>query len=133
MRAIVRVVRVVFVACALLFVLSCTSNPKDVAEAQDKRSCEQVCLKNQQSCLRTCDKSCATCQVRENEKMVRLYKTYVHEQCVQGKRVALQLQSFRDPLQCRKSSCDCPADYRVCMSACAGPVYKRLQVTPVCC
>ncbi|MDF1827082.1 MAG: hypothetical protein P1U39_02265 [Legionellaceae bacterium] len=126
-------VRIMVVACALLGLLSCTSNPKDVAEAQEKRACEQICLKNQQSCLRTCDDSCKACQVRENEKMEQRYKTYVDEQCEQGKRVALQLQSFRDPLQCRKSSCDCPADYRVCMSACAGPVYKRLQVTPVCC
>lgn len=126
-------VQVIIVAFALLFMLSCRTNPKDVTEAQEKRACEQICLKNEQACLRTCDDSCKACQVREHENMARRYKTYVHEQYVQGKRVALQLQSFRDPLQCRKSSCDCPADYRVCMSACAGPVYKRLQVTPVCC
>ena len=130
MRAMFRVMMVGF---ALLMLLSCTSTHEEVVDAQVKRACERTCEKERQVCLRTCDKSCKACQVRENEKMVRLYKTYIHEQCAQGKRVALQLQSFRDPLQCRKSSCDCPADYRVCMSACTGKIYKSLQVTPVCC
>lgn len=125
--------RVLAVGCALLLMLSCASTHQDVHDAEVKRACERVCEHEQQTCLRACDKSCKACQIRENKKMVRLYKDYIHEQCAQGKRVALQLQSFRDPLKCRKSSCDCPADYRVCMSACAGPVYKSLQVIPGCC
>ena len=126
-------VRMIAVSLVCLFMLSCASTHEDAVDAQAKRACERTCEQEKNVCLRTCDDSCKACQVRENEKMARLYKTYIHEQCAQGKRVALQLQSFRDPLQCRKSSCDCPADYRVCMSACAGPIYKRLQVTPVCC
>ena len=127
-------VRILLVGFAVVLMLSCASKKNnDVVDAQVKRACERKCQQERHVCLRTCDDGCKACQLREHKKAVRLYKTYIHEQCVQGKRVALQLQSFRDPLQCRKSSCDCPADYRVCMSACAGPVYKRLQVTPGCC
>ena len=126
-------IRVIAVSLVLLFTLSCASSHKDAEEAQTQRACERTCEQQKNVCTRACDDSCKQCEVRENKKMVRFYKNYIHEQHEQGKRVALQLQSFRDPLQCRKSSCDCPADYRVCMSACAGQIYKSLQVTPVCC
>ena len=127
--------RLFVVAFSFLLMLGCsqTSPHEDALHAQAKRACEKTCGQEQSMCLRRCKDSCKACQVRENKKMVHLYKTYIHEQCAQGKRVALQLQSFRDPLQCRKSSCDCPADYRVCMSSCTGQIYKSLQITPVCC
>lgn len=126
-------IRVIAVSFVLLFTLSCASNHKDAEKAEAKRVCERTCEQKQNACLRVCDDSCKECEQREAKRTARVYKTYIHEQHQQGKRVALQLQSFRDPLQCRKSSCDCPADYRVCMSACAGQIYKSLQVAPVCC
>ncbi len=112
----------------------CSLSPnEDAKRAQAERACVEQCRIEKDSCYRRCTDSCTRCERQENAAMKKRYKTYVHEQCVQGERVALQLQSFRDPLQCRKISCDCPADYRVCVSTCRGTIRKYLQVTPFCC
>ena len=126
-------IRVWVVGFIVLGMMSCTSTREDTQHAQAKRACERTCGAEKNVCVRTCEDSCKQCQKAEDKKTAQLYKNYIYEQHEQGKRVALQLQSFRDPLQCRKSSCDCPADYRVCMSSCTGQIYKSLQITPVCC
>ncbi|MCH9756914.1 MAG: hypothetical protein K0U37_06975 [Gammaproteobacteria bacterium] len=125
----------VIITCFLfVFLCGCSSTPgEDAKRAQAERACVKQCDIKQQRCDRSCRDSCRRCERQEHAAMVKRYKTYIHEQCVQGKRIALQLQSFRYPLQCRKTSCDCPADYRVCVGACRGNIRKSLQVTPFCC
>lgn len=127
-------VRVILVGFFLACLWGCSSTPKaDAIPMHEKQACEARCKVKAKACLRACDDSCKACEVREHHQMVQRYQDYVHEQCVQGLRTALQLQSFRDPLQCRKSSCNCPADFNVCMGACSGTIKKSLQVEPVCC
>ena len=124
-----------FILCILLIGLfSCSLSPKeDAKRAQALRACIQQCEVKSAVCNQRCNDSCKQCEWEANQAMAKRYKTYVHEQCVQGERAALQLQSFRDPLKCRKTSCDCPADYRLCVGACKGKIKKYLQVTPFCC
>ncbi|MDF1646472.1 MAG: hypothetical protein P1U61_05800 [Legionellaceae bacterium] len=123
------------VTCLLsAFLLGCSFSPKeDAKQAQAQRACINQCGIKKTACESRCTDSCKRCERKEHAKMVKDYKTYINEQAVQGKRVALQLQSFRDPLQCRKTSCDCPADYRICVGECRGKIRKYLQITPFCC
>ena len=106
---------------------------KEEVHAQQQRACINQCGIEKSKCLEHCQYSCKHCEKYESTKMAARYKKYIHEQNIQGKRVALQLQSFRDPLQCRKASCDCQADYRVCVGQCRGKIRKQLQVKPFCC
>lgn len=130
----IQVVRAFGLLLALLMLHSCTMpSHEDYKRAQDERACINQCALKKQACAEHCQYSCKNCEKYEHNNMTKRYKKYIHEQNVQGKRVALQLQSFRDPLQCRKISCDCPADYRVCVGQCKGKIRKRLQVKPFCC
>ncbi len=118
----------------ILFLYGCSLSPhEDAKRAQAERACIKQCEIKSAACQRQCSDGCKRCEHQAAQAMKARYKTYVHEQCVQGERVALQLQSFRDPLQCRKISCDCPADYRTCVGVCKGSIRKYLQVTPFCC
>jgi hypothetical protein len=121
--------------CGLVvFLFGCSLSPhEDAKRAQAERACIKQCEVKATQCNQRCSDSCKQCEWQAKQSMAQRYKAYVHEQCVQGERVALQLQSFRDPLQCRKTSCDCPADYRICVGTCKGSIRKYLQVTPFCC
>jgi hypothetical protein len=118
----------------IIFLYGCSLSPhEDTRRAQYDLTCVKQCKIKSAACHHNCTDSCKLCEQQEKKAMKARYKTYLHEQCVQGERAALQLQSFRDPLQCRKISCDCPADYRTCVGACKGSIRKYLQVTPFCC
>ena len=128
------IIRIILWCGVVICLYGCSHAPReDAKRAGAKRACIKQCQIKQTACQKVCSMGCKQCEVKAKESMMKRYKTYVHEQCVQGERVALQLQSFRDPLQCRKTSCDCPADYRVCVGSCRGNIQKSLQVTPFCC
>ncbi|MCH9717617.1 MAG: hypothetical protein K0U52_11100, partial [Gammaproteobacteria bacterium] len=129
------IIRYLIVTCfMLLFLNACSLSPReDAKRAQVERACIDQCQIEKTRCEQRCANGCKLCEKQNDSSMLKRYKDYIHEQCVQGERVALQLQSFRDPLQCRKVSCDCSADHRVCVSTCRGKIRKYLQVTPFCC
>ena len=91
------------------------------------------CQERFKTCAKVCDKSCKTCSKEASCSAARHYNRMVHEQVVQGGMIARELNSYRDPLQCRKTTCNCQADYTVCKAACTGIIRKRLQVGPACC
>ena len=122
-----------FALMALLF-LGCTRHPhQDAVVQQEKRACVKSCETRSLACVKACNKSCEDCEILANQSMKDRYMGYRHDRFVQGRAVARQLQSYRDPLQCRKVTCDCQADYRVCAEACSGKIHKRLQVPEPCC
>jgi hypothetical protein len=134
MPKMLKILKTIALGALVVFLFSCSrTSHEDAKRACAKRACIQQCEVKKKACQKVCSTSCKQCEAEANTSMTKRYKTYVHEQCVQGERVALQLQSFRDPLQCRKTSCDCPADYRACVGACRGNIRKSLQVTPFCC
>lgn len=96
--------------------------------AQCKMSCDQ----RKAACSKTCRNNCAQCSTAANNRRVVQYNHYVHEQRVKGKNIALQLNSFRDPLQCRKVTCNCAADYQICLQSCGGVIQKTLKNAPLC-
>lgn len=114
----------------ILFALiqGCASH-KDMHEAA---ICKYTCREKFKLCQKACQNNIPRCIACENKQALRSYLHYKKQQCVQGKPVIRELQSYRDPLQCRKTTCDCNTDYRVCAQACTGLIHKRLQVPPTC-
>jgi hypothetical protein len=96
-------------------------------------ACKLSCQSRLNICNQTCDNSCLQCAAKANHSTQRSYQRYVNEQCVRGGYRVRQLQSYRDPLQCRKITCECMADYQVCLQSCTGIIRKRLQVPLTCC
>ncbi len=131
------IVRAVW-GCVFLFLTACTHQTLTPQVQCGLAKCGfATCQKNCESrvvaCNKTCRNNCQQCNAYAKEKTAKSYYRYQHERYVKGEMLALELNSFRDPLQCRKTTCNCRADYQVCMQACGGVIHKRLQVTPACC
>lgn len=97
------------------------------------RACKLQCLNKFKACAKVCKNSCQKCKAFVRTGVRRHYNYFIHQQQVQGGLVARKLNSYRDPLQCLKSTCDCRAESNECTQACAGTILKRLQVPETCC
>lgn len=113
---------ILFIGCASL-----TENK------EPHRLCVANCDQVFQTCRSACDKSCFQCEKNAVHQAKARYARYKHERCLKGQTFIRRLQSFHDPLQCRKASCDCVADYQVCRQACDGKIKKQIEVEKVCC
>ena len=96
------------------------------------KACHSSCKTKMVKCEQMCHNNCPECTMLADTEAAVHFNQYQHQQCVQGSIAALELQSFRDPLQCRKPTCDCKADYQVCYQGCLGKIHKRLKVVPPC-
>lgn len=94
----------------------------------EQTKCKQACRFELKQCHSICHNNSQQCHACANANALKSYIKYQHQQCVQGKALVRELQSYRDPLQCKKTTCDCYADYRMCNQACTGLIQKRLQV-----
>lgn len=95
-------------------------------------SCRAVCDQRVDTCHLTCRNSCPQCNAFANQRAAKYFTEFEREKIIEGKTVTRELKSYRDPLQCRKTTCNCQADYQICMQGCGGVIYKSLQVAPVC-
>ncbi len=128
MRSIVRVI-----SCLVIMLLaSCASHKTMVKSSQELASCKFSCQQRLDSCNKVCHNNCRECSATSCRAAAGSYDRYKHEQCIKGGIVARNLNSYRDPLQCRKITCECAADYQVCIQSCAGVIHKRLQVASTC-
>ena len=128
-QSIIRVI-LCFVIIALV---GCTSHELSVKRADDKVMCKSACQQRFNTCSQVCHNNCRECGQHSAQSTAKNYRKYKHQQCIQGGIIARDLNSYRDPLQCRKITCDCLADYNVCTEACDGIIHKRLQIAPICC
>ena len=124
--------RITFFTAVLFSLCGCISQQNTAQTINDRASCKQNCLKRAQSCAEQCHDNCHECSRSATRSAAMSYNKYKMEQVIQGGMMARDLNSYRDPLQCRKISCDCSADYQVCVQSCGGRIYKRLQTTKVC-
>lgn len=118
---------------AVMTLVACASQKISVQHAREVRACINHCQQELKNCHQVCHNNCRECSITANCSAVRNYNRYSHEQVIQGGLIARQLKSYRDPLQCRKTTCDCSADYDVCKQSCEGLIHKRLQAGPACC
>lgn len=94
--------------------------------------CQSTCVKKHELCRQNCTDNCKQCQIEAwQEKTVKL-KKYHTERIIMGGLMDRDLNSYRDPLQCRKVTCNCAADYQVCQQSCTGKIHKTLQAEPTC-
>ena len=122
-----------FILCFTVILLASCANQFSVERINHRAMCINTCKLHVKECSKTCENNCQQCNQLSNDSTSHNYNKYKHEQCVQGGVIARDLNSYRDPLQCRKISCDCLADYTLCAEACDGIIHKRLQIAPVCC
>ncbi|MDP3560001.1 MAG: hypothetical protein Q8R79_06625 [Legionellaceae bacterium] len=94
-------------------------------------TCTAGCQAHLQSCNTTCQNSCVHCQMKREHWVAERYNIYERTQLIRGKSIVLEKASFRDPLACRKSTCDCRIDYKNCHAACRG--VEPIAVTRISC
>lgn len=114
----------------LLFLLACHHQPYNSAT---KEVCVQACERHFKECQVICRDNCNDCAHQAYQQAADYYERYKRERCVQGQMITQELKSFIDPLQCRKTTCDCQADKNSCLQSCKGIIYKKLKVVPTCC
>jgi hypothetical protein len=114
---------------AIISLVACV-NPQI---AKQVTQCKRSCLQQLNVCSQVCRNNCRQCGKVATCTAARNYNKYKNEQINQGGIIARDLNSYRDPLQCRKVTCNCLADYNVCAQSCEGVIHKRLQPVPACC
>ena len=121
--------------CCFIFltlVIGCTTQSKVLIKTQDPKQCLSLCTQRFESCKQTCVNNCAVCSASSNRSTILNYAKYVHEEQVEGGYVTRGLKSYRDPLQCRKVTCNCYADLSTCEQSCTGIIHKQLRTVPYC-
>ena len=83
-------------------------------------------------CKERCVDNCAICSAKADYSAIKNYDEYVHEKIIEGGTITRSLKSYRDPLQCRKVTCNCYADLSICEQTCAGIIHKQLRAVPYC-
>ena len=119
--------------CLCIGLMACSKQPEGVSAKSSLQSCQAQCMKQNSACIKVCGNSCTQCAVQAHATADRHYAQFIHQQMVQGGLIARDLKSYRDPLQCLKTTCNCHADYYQCAQACTGTIHKRLQSPLTCC
>lgn len=122
----------IMLCCIVVLFAGCASYESFIKHSHERATCKSTCQQRLMACNKTCDNSCPLCCLSANQRAARDYDHYKHQQTIQGVATVRQLKSYRDPLQCRKTTCACPTDYRTCIQTCTGKIPKRLQVAPYC-
>ncbi len=123
----------VFCIVVSLMLVACVSSQAPVKLGAYPSACQIQCQKDFEHCLPLCENSCQTCSLVAKQSTIRSYSHFLNEQYVQGGIISRDLKSYRDPLQCRKITCNCKSDYTICIQSCSGLIQKRLQVALACC
>jgi hypothetical protein len=124
--------RILYCLTLLLTLTHCTIQHTVQTAPQNTPACLAQCHQSFDSCKQECTNSCARCSASSTHTSTVSYMKYVHEKQIEGGIDARNLNSYRDPLQCRKVSCSCSADLAACTQNCTGVIQKRLQPVPYC-
>ena len=104
----------------------------DVPKAQDGAKCVQICHETKTNCSKMCNNDTQLCQRNQLDHATIAYQSYIKERKVEGDVINRDLNSFYDPLQCSKVSCDCERDYRACYKMCGGKVITKQRCVENC-
>lgn len=121
------------VVCLLMMALvGCANHFNKIVGTQSIAQCKQICIKKYQDCAHTCLNNCRNCSAASLKSSYLNFLKYTHEQRIEGGIITRELNSYRDPLQCRKITCNCSADFSACSQGCTGIIQKRLRAAPYC-
>lgn len=123
--------RILF-CCVVTVLVGCASYDSSVKRLNERIACKTTCYQRLDECNKTCHNSCRQCTEWNNFITAKRYQHYKDQQCIKGEIIMRDLNSYRDPLQCCKTTCECPTDFRVCVKSCSGKIPKRLQAVPAC-
>lgn len=126
---LISIIMVILFLCVGCTKQHTSTTPKD---AKVTAECLKTCKKHYGACERTCDNDCRTCQKEAYEEAKKDYLRYQSQVSVMGEYNIRQIGSYRDPLMCSKSSCNCRADKSACEQACHGKISKYLRIAPRC-
>lgn len=82
-----------------------------------------MCKDRLDTCIPMCKNNCEQCKRLADRTATKNDCRYRAQQQIKGEIALLELNSFRDPLQCLKVTCDCQADYRACTRSCGKVIY----------
>ena len=111
---------------------SCVAQNRSGLGPAQLKQCTLSCTQRFDECKRNCVDSCLNCSLSSFHSATANYSKYVRERQIEGKNIARRLKSYRDPLQCRKVSCNCYADLMTCEQNCTGVIHKQLRAVPYC-
>jgi hypothetical protein len=120
-----------FWICGFLFT-GCHSIHVPIVKSKQQRQCQNQCLGELQYCRKICKDSCPNCCGLSKFHAMESFRRYANQADVQGFFPINLLQYYDDPLKCKKTSCDCQADYILCKQHCAGIITKKLNNTKPC-
>ncbi|HCD9516915.1 TPA: acyltransferase [Legionella pneumophila] len=119
--------------CLIILELSaCATLKSKITHHKTLSQCQQTCFQQLNYCKQNCTNNCRDCSTKVDHFAKENYLEYLHEVKIQGGYITRGLQSYRDPLQCRKVTCNCSADFNACNQGCSGVIQKRLQPVPYC-
>lgn len=116
----------------LLSLFGCATDEKIQVNPQSLTLCKMTCVQHLEFCQKNCTNNCPTCSADSSYTSKSNHLKYVHEKQVQGGFNTRGLNSYRDPLQCRKVTCNCTSDFITCNQGCVGVIKKRLRSVPYC-
>lgn len=115
------------------FLASCALNhTHSISNKSSVDQCKAICVKRFERCTHHCVDNCKNCTIKAYSESQENYQQYVQEQQVLGQSIDRVLNSYRDPLQCRKITCDCVEDLNSCRQGCTGLIRKQLQAVTHC-
>lgn len=112
---------------AILMLSSCSYYYQHQEQVVRGKACYRHCEQQNDQCTQICDDNQNVCRAKNDAMTAARFVRYQHQQAVKGQIMIAELPAFRDPLACRKTTCDCEQDKRMCKQACRGTIYKRLQ------
>lgn len=119
------------ISIILLGLMSCSQHVFFKRPTPAVAQCQATCAQHFESCKAQCRNSCRICSTKSKTSTEKRYERYGDQQMLQGKAINRELDSYRDPLQCLKVSCNCVADLDACNQGCTGIVRKQLLSNPL--
>ena len=115
--------------CIILFAVLAVSckkygeAPYSYSGPAKKKQCIMRCHSRHHECKRSCTNTAPKCHRKAYTKTKVAFERYVDQQEIAGKPVNRDFNSFNDPLQCKKITCDCADDYALCRRVCSTKSY----------
>jgi hypothetical protein len=125
MQIFPRIVPQILYSALFILLVGCTINPVVQKQAEERALCIKTCQQYLGICHQICDNSQQICSKKNQVTIAQRYSRYREQQRVQGIAIAREVTSYRDPLQCCKTTCECVVDYRMCIQSCSGKQPKQ--------
>ncbi len=116
-----------WLGAAIFLLSSCAFYSQFQEKSAQRKACFAHCEQRCFHCDRVCDDNAKLCAAKSDTQAAVHFVLNRHQQMIKGQVVVTDMASFRDPLACMKTTCNCEKDKKMCKQVCRGKIYKRLQ------